>query len=469
MRAVVGNWNENDGFNSLLKTFIIFLMKTLSIRRLEDKIAFSSLVQYAGKAIQLVLGILVTKMISRFLVDTDYSLYAQITELALFFSVVGNLGIFGNSVRMLSTAEHQGKTFSSLLVLRIVTGLIIYGLSIITVVAQGLSTAFVVGTLLFGGSLLFDYVTTVCDGLLQAHYRMGRANIALLAGRVVQFTTVLLVTRLVSSGIDVVGGNPMVVAFLLLAPLFASIITMILSLFFARDIAKFHWNFDRKALWKLLLLGLPFGIINITNNLYFRFLPDYFANHALSGGRFAAFSLSFKIAQVLSLFSTFLMFSVLPGFEQYLKEKDFEKARKLYRVIFKLMTGMGLLVAIGGSIFGPLLLSLLTDSKYVLEQFWFVLPMFLLLAAISYGYDLVLITVFAFGEERWFLSNETVALAISLLFFIIGSLLPSETVRLFMIILASLIGETFMVLAGHFKIRKLLSTSKKVTVQDEVN
>jgi hypothetical protein len=59
-----------------------------------------------------------------------------------------------------------------------------------------------------------------------------------------------------------------------------------------------------------------------------------------------------------------------------------------------------------------------THQKYVLPEFWFVLPLMLLLAAISYGYDLILITLFALDKTRWLLSREYTAFTLALLFFI---------------------------------------------------
>jgi hypothetical protein len=42
----------------------------------------------------------------------------------------------------------------------------------------------------------------------------------------------------------------------------------------------------------------------------------------------------------------------------------------------------------------------------------------LLLAAISYGYDLILITLFALDKTRWLLYREYIAFTIALIFFI---------------------------------------------------
>lgn len=175
-----------------------------------------------------------------------------------------------------------------------------------------------------------------------------------------------------------------------------------------------NWDF----MWRMFQIGLPFGIINIINSLYFRFLPDYFSHLALTSSQFATFSISFRIAQIVSLLSTFLMFSALPGLREYINQKHWQKVRTLYSRIVIVLASAGIIVSVFGSLLGPNLLKLVTHESYFLPEFWFILPLMLLLAAISYGYDLILITLFALDKTRWLLSREYIALTIALIFFI---------------------------------------------------
>jgi O-antigen/teichoic acid export membrane protein len=103
-------------------------------------------------------------------------------------------------------------------------------------------------------------------------------------------------------------------------------------------------------MWTIFKAGLPFGIINLINSLYFRFLPDYFGHLALTETQFATFNLSFRIAQIVSLFSTFLMFSALPGIREYIDQKHWQKVRLLYSRIVLTMVISGGIVVIFGSL-----------------------------------------------------------------------------------------------------------------------
>ena len=84
------------------------------------------------------------------------------------------------------------------------------------------------------------------------------------------------------------------------------------------------------------------------------------------------------------------------------------------------------------------------------------LPMMLFLAAISYGYDLILITLFALEKDIWLLKREILALAVSLIFFICSLYVPETQSKVVLVMLGAIAGISIMVTLGSIKIKKLL-------------
>lgn len=419
------------------------------------KIAFSTLVQYFGKIAQLFLAALTLKMTSRFLEQGHYGVYAAIAEYALFFSVAANLGIFANVVRLMAKNSGDKKVFMNALFLRVISAVGVFGVAIAAAFFSGADGVFVLGTMIFLTALMFDFVTSVCDGLLQVYYQMGRATVALIAGRLLQFGSVFWLTQkfLTASTLEVV---PLFFG----ATLMGAFLTMLLSMWFVRKEFDFRAKIKGEFLINLIKISLPFGIINIANNLYFRFLPEYFGHSVLSKEQFGSFAIFFHVSQVLALFSTFLMFSVLPAFKTYLGAGNFEKAKLVYGRIWKILGLAGVAMIVGGSFFGPFLISLLTDKKYLLVDFPFLLPSMLILAAISYGYDLVLITLFAFEQDIWFLKRELMALGLAMAIFAMVFAVKSNAAQLVIIMSGAILGESFMVIAGARRVRSLIKQTK---------
>lgn len=102
------------------------------LSHINQKIAWSTFVQLIGKTIQILCGILAVKIITNALGAEAYGTYGKISEFALFFSVAGNFGIFGNTVRKMSEAKTESKKdsiiFTNALILRIATGILLFGL-----------------------------------------------------------------------------------------------------------------------------------------------------------------------------------------------------------------------------------------------------------------------------------------------------------------------------------------------------
>jgi O-antigen/teichoic acid export membrane protein len=438
-----------------------------SLSLLGRRIAFSTIVQYLGKAFQLGLSILTLKLISNFLGQADYGIYAKITEFGLFFSTAANLGIFGNLVRAMADRPTDSTLFHNALILRIGSAAVFFipGLLFLFVSAGNGSSfnhgnnIFFYGSILFFGALFFDYITSVCDAMLQANYMMGRATIALILGKLVHFTLTYLfiyaVTVAEVKGSAITVGRDVLNIFFLFAATFAgSIVTALISLYFARSKLKGGYQINWNLVKRLLISGLPFGIINIINNLYFRFLPDYFAQNALSNEQFATFNVAFRISQVASLFSTFLMFSVMPGFKEYLDGAHPQKAKALFSRVAKIMFAAGIVLVIGGTLVSNIAIELLTSKIYIIKEFWYLLPLMLLLAAISYGYDLVLITLFAMEKDYWLMRRELIALCVAMVILALSAAILKGAAQLPLIILSALAAESFMVVSGLIKIRK---------------
>lgn len=407
------------------------------------KIAWSTLVQYLGKAIQMGLSILMLRWITNYLGSTDYALYGKIAEYALFFSVAANLGIFANTVRKMAEAPKDGLLFTNTLILRIVSSLIFFTLG--GLYAWLFLPDLRLGVLLFMSALFFDYITSVCDGMLQARYWMGRATFALVLGRVAALVIVYLLIQN--------PGNAAPLFFL--APLTGAVLTAALSLFFVRQGLTLNWKLQPQLIKMLFLTALPFGIINLLNNLYFRFIPSALAARQLPDEVFSHYNLALHMATVASLASTFLMFSVLPALKQAIHYKHKRTAKELYKKIRRLLLAAAIALPILGSLLGPMAIKLLTNESFIVPGYTHILPLFLILAGISYLYDLVLLTLFALEEDLWFLKTEIIALTLASTVFAMTFLTKDPQWSAGLILLGAIVGEASIVLLASRRISQL--------------
>lgn len=387
------------------------------------------------------------KLVTNALGADEYGLYGKISEYALFFSVAANLGIFGNTVRKMSESPRDGKLFANALMLRMGTALLFFGVGILVAWIWVPDSVFLLGMLFFMGSLFLDYITSVCDGMLQANYKMGRAVAALVLGRAANLGIIFLLIKL---------GAPGTAPLFFLGPLTGALLTAMLSLFFVRQLIRFHWKIDRELMKMLFLTALPFGIINIINNLYFRFLPSLFAAKTLTDAQYGSYNLSLHIAATASLLSTLLMFSSLPALKQAIEKKEKQKVRDLLNALKKSLFVLAILMVLGGSFVAPYAIQILSGKTFVIPELWFILPMLLVLAAVSYFYDLVLITLFAFEKDMWLLKREGLALLVGLSLLLISMFVPDLGTRTILILGSAIAAESTTTVLGLRKIRALV-------------
>ena len=291
----------------------------------------------------------------------------------------------------------------------------------------------------------------ICDAFLQANYMMGRATFALILGKVIQLLLIIFTIKFYKP-IPAYGTIPLFLIF----PLTGSLITALISLFFVSQNIIFEYKFDKNLCIKIFKTGLPFGIINIINYLYFRFIPVALAKHFLPDSEFSSFDISFRIAFVLSLFSTFFMFSVMPAFKRSLTGKEWSFSFQLFKMAFIILIGAGILLICIGTWLGPFIIEILTNKKFILSEFWYVFPLFLLLAAISYFYDLILITLFSTEHDFWLLKCEFLALICASFLFSSTFLINNIQLKIFIVILGAVIGEAVIVSLGINKIISFL-------------
>ena len=413
-------------------------------RALQNKILWSTFIQYFGKILQIAIGIISIKLVTNALGPEEYGLYGKIAEFALFLSTTANLGIFGNTVRKMSTNPDDGKLFINALFLRFIT-IFFFLVAGLAYSQFALDSTFTLGLLFFACSLLFDNLTSIATATLQANYLMGRSVFAITLGRIIELGIIFLLVSQTSS-------TPL----FFLAPLSAAIISLIISMLFVRHRIKFKFKLSSILIKSLFITSIPFGIINIINNAYYRFMPSFFAAKALTETDYGRYNLALSAVATIAILSTFLMYSVLPIFKQSLKEKHFKHAKEIYKKTRLGLIALGALAIISGSLLGPYLLSLVSSSDFISPTLWFMLPLLLTIDAVSYLYDLVLITLFGLEKDMWFLKWEFLALAAASILFITSLTPETQEVRLFLILLAALTGEIIMVSAGMLKIRKIL-------------
>lgn len=415
---------------------------------LRQKIAWSTLVQFLGKTLAIAMGIFSVRWTARALGPEEMGFFRQMTEFALFFSNAASLGLFANIVRKMSEAPEDGTLFFNAFVLRTGSAFLILSAGLISAWLYGFEEAFLMGLSFFLCSLFLDFITQSCDALLQAQYKMGRSMVALLSGRVLELCILFSIISFWPEA-----STPLY----FLAPLSASVLTCLIVLVFVSRSIKWRFTFQKETQWQLFISSLPFGIINVLNGLYFRYFPSLVLATTLSESQFSSYSLQHQMVMTASLFSTYLMYSSLPALHQAIREKNTQLAQNLLKRLRQFLLGLGVAMVLLGKLLGPWALSIISgSSEYLNFTIPGVLLLLLILGAISYFYDLVLVSLLAFEKELWQLKIEALAVGLGLLGIFIASRGFPTNLTVYITLASAILAQSFVVLLGLRRLENLL-------------
>lgn len=402
------------------------------------------------------MGIVTVKLITNTIGIEQYGLYGKVAEFGINLAVAANLGLFGNTVRKMSPKPKDGTLFISALALRLGVGLLVFGMGMIYTFIYIQNPLFQLGLLFLLSSLLFEFASSICNATLQVNYKMGRATFAMLMGRLLELSIVIYMTRL-----EALEFYPL----FFLAPLAAAALTTCINLYFVKKEINWSWRPQTQIMKALFWTALPFGIINILNNLYYRFFPSFVAGQELSDAQFGSYSIILAMTSTASLLSTFLMFSTLPAFKKALEEGHYKRAQNLYKIAQKTLLIFAPLAILGGLILGPWAIKIVSNENFVKPEMWLPMLLLIVLASLSYFYDLILITLFALEKDIWLLKREFIALCVGALFigfiFLTGTqIFPfSNEIKgptaLNLSLIGAILSTSTMITLGHRKIKKL--------------
>lgn len=316
------------------------------------RVARNTAVQLAGKAAVLLVGVASVAVTTRYLGAEGYGKLALALAFVQTFGVLADVGLLTIVVREISRApERTDALVGSALALRLALSLGVVALAGLISLALPYEPDVRVAILIAGGALVLGLANTALVGVFQARLRMGRAAISEVAGRVVAFGVLAAVAAL-DLGFSAVVGTAVVGAAVSLA------VTWVL----VRPLARPRVAIDLPAWRGLLAAALPVGAALAVTEIYFRadtFIISLFRDFDEVG----AYSLAYRVVELLALFPAVLMTSVFPLLSRYLKEGG-ESAARAVDAAGDLLVAVGVPVAVGGLLAAPEVVRLVAGDEF---------------------------------------------------------------------------------------------------------
>lgn len=200
---------------------------------LSAKIAYNTVIQFLGKIISTILGLIALAMMAHYLGITGFGEYTTIINYVSFFAIIADFGLTLITVQLISQPQaDENKILNNLFGLRLISISALLLLAPLIAIFLPYSTAVKTGILIAILSFLFPALNQILIGLFQKKLRMDKAVIAetlsrlfLVAGIYLSFKLnwglngVLWVT-VVSAGINFLSAYVLATKFTLIKPAF---------------------------------------------------------------------------------------------------------------------------------------------------------------------------------------------------------------------------------------------------------
>ncbi|MEI7511823.1 MAG: polysaccharide biosynthesis C-terminal domain-containing protein [Candidatus Peregrinibacteria bacterium] len=347
------------------------------MRNIAKGILGNTFAQIFGKAGTAVLALFTVRILSTYFETSEFGDYGTIYEFLAFFGAVADMGVYTLALREMSKyEENRSEIYSSAFSLRLI---LTTGAMMLSIVGAFLVPAYM-GTLIPSGVILaavatfFVLMSGTVSVVLQLFWKMRFYSHALIAGKLITFLGIVLITQYWSRSSTTESFYAVLGMGIL-----GSVFTFGMTFYLTEREIPLRFSMDTQKIWNLFTQSLPFGISMILGTLYFRMgflLLGFLLPRSQDGictGDFCGdlesgkYYVAIRMMEVLLLLPLFFMNSVLPLLAKSIADAS-KRVPQILQSSFLFLLALGLPMAGGGIMLASQLCSALADKKLLTDS-----------------------------------------------------------------------------------------------------
>lgn len=321
-----------------------------------DRVTYNTAVQFMGKAIVGLSGLILLSLLTRNLGESGYGAYATVFTWLIMLKVFADLGLYMTGVRELSrTSADQTEIAGNLLLLKLISGLLVIIISLIVIVFMPYDQTVKAGILIGLLSLLALTVADAFKTIFQARFKMHFAVIGETAG-------VLLTLILSFAALRMGWGLCPVIT----AAAAGSVLNLLLYIRFSRRFVRVRLRFDRRVARSLFHGALPLGLSGIMAVIYFR-VDLLMLSWMKPMDDVGIYGAAYWVVEISSVVPALFLGTIFPLFTRAIEARD-NTLTQLYDRAFSFITSLAVPMLFGGLILADSLMILITGQDFGIEQ-----------------------------------------------------------------------------------------------------
>jgi len=227
---------------------------------LTKKVAYNTAIQFTGKIISTIIGVIIVGLITRHLGQAGYGQYATVLAFVQFFAVIVDLGLYLTLMQEISDPSVDEKmAVSNIFTIKLITSFVFFTLAPLVVLFFPYAIIVKQGVILMSVSFFLFTLAQVLVALFQKNLRMDKIIGTEVLGRFAFLITVILAVIFEKGLLYIILGN---VVF--------NIIYFCLIFFMARGYTKFTFGFNFTYWKKVWHRAWPIALTSLLTLVYFK-------------------------------------------------------------------------------------------------------------------------------------------------------------------------------------------------------
>lgn len=320
---------------------------------LTKKIAHNTIIQYAGKIIGTVLGLVTIGIMTRYLGTEGFGYYTTIMGFLQFFGILVDFGLSLTTAQMLGHSKwNEDQLFANILSLRIISAILILGIAPLVVLFFPYPAFVKIGIAFTTVSFFFMSLTQIFLGYYQKHLSLQYVSYAEVGNRIFLLLAIIVAVYF-NLGIFAI----------LAAIIISNAIQLVMLIIPAKKFGRIHLAID-KLVWKDIWSKTWPIALSIALNLLYLKTDVIVLSVFRSPDDVGLYGAAYKVIEVLTTFPVLFAGLLLPLLSHFWQTQQKDRFKELIQQGFDAMSLLAWPIIIGTLFVGNDVMALVAGEEF---------------------------------------------------------------------------------------------------------
>lgn len=319
------------------------------------KIFGNSLWQIGEKILTMLVTVIATSLIARYLGPQDYGVVNYIISVVSLFTAFSTFGMQEITIKdFVNEEDSKEHILGTSFVIRFIGGILLIMISQITLyILNGANITYQILGIIMGSCILFKSFEVI------EYYLQSQMNLKTTA--IIRFITTITVAI---SRILIVIFDGGIIGFTFTYLLDAAIAGVLFLIYYKNKVTKSRWRFNKIYARKILKRCWYVAIAGLLGTIYMRIDQIMLGNMLINTAENGLYSAAIRIAEMWYFVPTAVIASFQPSITEYKKTKNNEEYTRRLQQLYDIVAGIGIFFGISIMLFGGLAVNILYGPEY---------------------------------------------------------------------------------------------------------